>query len=182
MELWAVIPVKPFARGKSRLASLLGAPERAALNRRLFGRVLEAVLGVFRPERIAVVTGDKLLLALIRGQGLHALEDSGAGLNAALGIACRHVIGCGGDAIAVLPSDLPTVTSADIATLSAALGPAPSCVIAPDEQEQGTNALVLAPPDHDFFRFGPEQLSGPSGGRQTARHGSAHPAPAGARP
>ena len=27
-------------------------------------------------------------------------------------------------------------------------------MIAPDQQEQGTNALALAPPDADFFRFG----------------------------
>ena len=31
-------------------------------------------------------------------------------------------------------------------------------VIAPDQQEQGTNALALAPPDPDFFRFGPDSF------------------------
>ena len=53
MECWAIIPVKPFRAGKSRLAGLLGAEDRAALNRRLFGRVLNATLGTFQPERIA---------------------------------------------------------------------------------------------------------------------------------
>jgi 2-phospho-L-lactate guanylyltransferase len=158
MNCWAIIPVKAFALGKSRLAAVLGSEQRAALNRRLFGRVLEAALGVFRAERVAVVTGDALLLALVRGQGLHGLEDKGEGLNAALGLGCRHAIECGADAIAVLSSDLPMVASADVAGLTGALGEAPSCVIAPDEQEEGTNALALTPPDADFFRFGPDSF------------------------
>jgi len=125
MDLWAIIPVKPFAQGKSRLAGVLGAAERAALNRRLFGRVLDATLVTFRPERVVVVTGDALLLALVRGQGLHALQDTDGGLNAALGFACRYAVERGAPAIAVVPSDLPTVTAGDVAALAAALGPAP---------------------------------------------------------
>jgi 2-phospho-L-lactate guanylyltransferase len=155
MDIWAIIPVKPFAQGKSRLSAVLGAAERAALNRRLFGRVLDAMLVRFRPERVVVVTGDALLLAFVRDRGLHALEDSDGGLNAALGFACRYAVERGASAIAVVPSDLPTVTAGDVAALAAALGPAPCCVIAPDEQEQGTNALALTPPDPGFFRYGP---------------------------
>jgi 2-phospho-L-lactate guanylyltransferase len=157
-KFWAIIPVKPFRAGKSRLAALLGTDERAALNRRLFGRVLDKALGTFRPDRIAVVTGDTLLLALMRGQGLHGLEDAGGGLNAALGLACRYAAERGARAVAMLPSDLPYITADDVTALAAAPGPGPCCVIAPDEQEQGTNALVLSPPDADFFRFGPESF------------------------
>ena len=35
---------------------------------------------------------------------------------------------------------------------------APACTIAPDEQEQGTNALALTPPAADFFKFGPDSF------------------------
>ena len=45
----------------------------------------------------------------MRGQGLHALQDIGGGLNAALGLACRYATARGARAIAVLPSDLPKV-------------------------------------------------------------------------
>ena len=38
---WAIIPVKSLSHGKSRLSAVLGAEQRAALNRRLFGRVLD---------------------------------------------------------------------------------------------------------------------------------------------
>jgi 2-phospho-L-lactate guanylyltransferase len=158
MDCWAIIPVKPLRAGKSRLAAVLGADQRAALNKHLFGRVLDATLNTFRPERIVVVTADTLLLPLMRGQELHALEDVGDGLNAALGLGCRYAAERGARSIVVLPSDLPTVTSDDVRALVAALGPGPRCVIAPDEQEQGTNALALAPPDPDFFRFGPDSF------------------------
>ena len=158
MDCWAIIPVKPLRAGKSRLAAVLGAEQRAALNKHLFGRVLDATLGTFRPERIVVVTADTLLLPLMRGQHLHALEDTGAGLNAALSLGSRYAAERGARSIVVLPSDLPTITSDDVKALVAALGPGPRCVIAPDEQEQGTNALALAPPDPDFFRFGPDSF------------------------
>jgi 2-phospho-L-lactate guanylyltransferase len=158
MDCWAIIPVKPFRTGKSRLAGLLGADDRAALNRRLFGRVLTATLGAFTPDRVAVVTGDEMLLSFMRGQGLHALPDEGGGLNAALGLGTRYAIEHGARAIAILPSDLPGLTTDDVKALVAACGRAPCCVIAPDDQEQGTNALALAPPQADFFRFGPESF------------------------
>jgi 2-phospho-L-lactate guanylyltransferase len=154
MDCWAIIPVKPLGAGKSRLAAVLGTEQRAALNKHLFGRVLQATLGAFKAERIAVVTADALLLPLMRGQGLHALKDPGGGLNAALSLACRYAADRGARAVVVLPSDLPKVTADDVKAVVASLGPGPGCVIAPDQQEQGTNALALAPSDPDFFHFG----------------------------
>jgi 2-phospho-L-lactate guanylyltransferase len=155
MDCWAIIPAKPFRAGKSRLAALLGVEQRAALNRQLFGRVLDAVLGRFPHDRVVVVSTDAPLLAMMRGLGMHALEEAGGGLNAALGLACRHAAERGARAVAMLPSDLPMVAAADVAALVAALSHAPSCVIAPDDQEDGTNALALLPPAADFFQFGP---------------------------
>jgi 2-phospho-L-lactate guanylyltransferase len=158
VDCWAIIPVKPLGAGKSRLAAVLGVEQRAALNKHLFGRVLDATLGVFKPERVVVVTADTLLLSLMRGQGVHALQDIGGGLNAALGLGCRYSADRGARAVAVLPSDLPKVTADDIKALVTALGSGPGCVIAPDQQEQGTNALLLAPPQPEFFRFGMESF------------------------
>jgi 2-phospho-L-lactate/phosphoenolpyruvate guanylyltransferase len=155
MDCWAIIPAKPFHSGKSRLASLLGVDERAALNRRLFGRVLDAALGTFPAHRILVVTKDSLLLALMRGQGLHALEDADDGLSPALVLGCRHAMERGARSVVVMASDLPHVTTGDVAALRSAAGDAPGCVIAPDEPEQSTNALALTSLDPDFFQFGP---------------------------
>ena len=47
MDLWTIIPVKPFGLGKSRLAPVLSAPERAALNRAMFEHVLRTAIAAF---------------------------------------------------------------------------------------------------------------------------------------
>jgi 2-phospho-L-lactate guanylyltransferase len=158
MDCWAIIPVKAFALGKSRLAPVLGGEPRTALNRALFGGVLDAALGVFRPDRIIVVTSDAALPGMLRGKDIHTVADPPGGLNAALGVACRHAIDRAARAIVVLASDLPLVAPGDVAALVAALDGEPRCVIAPDRHDKGTNALALAPPTADFFRFGPDSF------------------------
>ena len=40
MSLWAIVPVKPLRRGKSRLAGALTEEERATLNQELLQRKL----------------------------------------------------------------------------------------------------------------------------------------------
>ena len=159
MECWAIIPVKPLRAGKSRLAAVTGRGAARRAQRTLFGRVLTATLGMFKPERIAVVTSRRVAAARwCAARGFTALQDPGGGLNAALGLACRYAADRGARAVVVLPSDLPNVTADDVKALVATLGSGPGCVIAPDQQEEGTNALALAPPHADFFRFGPDSF------------------------
>ncbi len=157
-DLWAIIPVKPFALGKSRLAAVLDDQARAALSRHLFDHVFGTAIAVLGAERVAVVTSDAGLSATVESRGACGVVDPGE-LNAALGRACQFAMERGAPAIMVLPSDLPFLSADDIAALASALAPAPSVVIAPDAAEQATNALVLSPPDPDFFRFGPSSFA-----------------------
>ena len=159
MAPWAIIPVKPFAQGKSRLAGVLAPAEREALNRRLFERVFHAALDVIPPDRIAVVTSEAALLAEVARRGAHGVAENAPGdLNAALALACRHAGRRGADAILVLPADLPGIAGADVAAMREAIGSPPCCAIAPDAAGHGTNALALAPPDADLFRLGPQSF------------------------
>jgi 2-phospho-L-lactate guanylyltransferase len=157
-DLWAVIPVKPFELGKSRLAGMLDAPSRTALNRKLFDHVFGMAVAGLGANRVAVVTSDPALSAVVDTRGALGVVNAGD-LNAALAHACRLVIARGAQAIMVLPSDLPFVSRGDIAALDSALTSAPGLVIAPDASEQATNALVLSPPDPDFFHFGPSSFA-----------------------
>jgi 2-phospho-L-lactate guanylyltransferase len=157
-DLWAIIPVKPFTLGKSRLAAVLDDQARATLSRRLFNHVFATAIAVLGAGRVAVVTSDAGLSAAIEARGAYGVIDPGE-LNAALGRACRFAMERGAPAIMVLPSDLPFLSEDDITALVSALAPAPSVVIAPDAAEQATNALVLSPPDSDFFRFGPSSFA-----------------------
>ena len=43
MSLWAIVPVKPLRRGKSRLAGALTEEERANLNQELLERTLRTL-------------------------------------------------------------------------------------------------------------------------------------------
>jgi len=45
MSHWTIVPVRGLATGKSRLAGLLGAQERRALNAMLLERALDAIEG-----------------------------------------------------------------------------------------------------------------------------------------
>ena len=159
MNLWAIIPAKPLHLGKTRLAGVLGTGERTALNRRLFQHVFETALAVLPPERVAVVTTDAALLALASAHKAHAVqENETSDLNTALRDATRCALAHNADAVLILPGDLPLLTADDIFALQNAIGPKPSCVIAPDAAGIGTNALALAPPYPDFFHFGPESF------------------------
>jgi 2-phospho-L-lactate/phosphoenolpyruvate guanylyltransferase len=160
MSIWAIIPAKPFALGKSRLSTILSLSEREALNRILFGRVFNSARQTLGAERTIVVTADTDLAAQIKQWSSHAvLEITSGDLNAALAQASRYATERGASAILVLPSDLVDITTEDVAALRNALGPPPSCTIAPDTSGQGTNALALAPPTADFFRFGPRSFA-----------------------
>ena len=63
MTTWAIVPVKPLRRAKSRLGSVLGAEERLALSREMLNRVLEALVRVAEIERTLLVSRDSEAMA-----------------------------------------------------------------------------------------------------------------------
>lgn len=160
MAAWAIIPVKPFPVGKSRLADTLDVSARAALNRRMFERVFRVVSQALGAERIVVVGADRSLLAEVQRLKAHAVQEpEPGGLNRALALAGRFAAAHGAQTVIVLPGDLPEIAGGDIAALLQALGPPPCCAIAPDASDLGTNALALAPPAENVFRFGPQSFA-----------------------
>ncbi|MCX6071481.1 MAG: hypothetical protein NTU91_11600 [Chloroflexi bacterium] len=58
MSLWAVVPVKPLDRAKSRLASALAPEERASLVQSLLERTVGILRQVPAVTEILVVTRD----------------------------------------------------------------------------------------------------------------------------
>ena len=156
MTLFAILPVKPLAAGKSRLAEILSDAERAALNRRLATHAIGVAAAALGGGRTMVISRDAEALDIARRSGAIALhERDDAGLNAALDRAREAAVRRGADQVLVLPVDLPLLEPADIATMIAAAGESPAVAIAPDHDEDGTNALLLAPPAVLPFAFGP---------------------------
>jgi len=149
MKIWAVIPAKPAAEGKSRLAGVLDHGQRIQLNRFLFRRTLGIVCAVLPPERVLVISRDPALLGIAAAVGAHALTEQGDELNQALHQAADFPRLTGG--LLAISTDLPDLTPDDLHALLAA--PA-EVTIAPDRAGQGTNALLTSPAACIPYRFG----------------------------
>jgi 2-phospho-L-lactate guanylyltransferase len=156
MMLWAIVPVKPLQRAKSRLAGVLNRDQRAELSRRMLMKTLDVLADIPEVEQSLVISRDSKALALARKHRARTLTERGAAeLNRALVRATVVARQYGVSAVLVLPADLPLLAREDVQTLIAhALHP-PVVAIAPDRHQQGTNALLIAPPGLIEYEFGP---------------------------
>lgn len=152
--VWAVIPVKPFAEAKRRLAGVLPEAARRDLARAMFADVLAAVTATPGLAGVVVVTREGEAAALARAAGALALhEDAAEGQSAAVGRAAAALEGQNATLLTV-PGDLPLLAAEDVGTLLAAHGDACGLTMVPARDGDGTNAMVLAPPRALPFRFG----------------------------
>ncbi len=150
----AIVPVKPLAESKSRLAGVLNENERAELSRRLLERTLLKLTRARGIARVVVISRDENVLKIARKFGAFGILETNANLNDALEQARRVCIANGARALLIVPADLPKLRVRDIEKMIALGEPAPRIVIAPAARDGGTNALLLNPA-HDFvFQFG----------------------------
>lgn len=155
MTLWAIVPVKPLRRGKSRLAGTLSEDERTALNRTLLQNTLQTFSDLKEVEEVLVISRDPHALTIARNYGARTVrEDGQPGLNTALQRATvvAQIYATGG--VLVLPADLPLITREDVLTLVERACDPPVVVIAPDRHEKGTNALLISPTGLIEYDFG----------------------------
>jgi 2-phospho-L-lactate guanylyltransferase len=159
MTLWAIVPVKPLKRGKSRLAGALSEIERVELNRLLLERTLRTLIELKEVEEVLVVSRDSSVLAIARDLGARTVQEDGAPtLNTALKRATVVAQVYASRGVLVIPADLPLVTSDDILTLLERATNPPVIVIAPDRHQKGTNALLLSPADIIEYDFGQDSF------------------------
>jgi 2-phospho-L-lactate guanylyltransferase len=179
MKLHAIVPVKDLPQAKSRLHPALAPDQRQNLVRDMLTRVIrtlracriapcsagsatpcaEAVAwAVNAPQatlhEIWVVSRDPDVLDLAAHLGARPLNETGYTLNTALEQARSAARAAGADAVLVIPADVPLVSCADITALAGALADGADLVIAPDDAEQGTNALGVWLSTDFRFRFG----------------------------
>jgi 2-phospho-L-lactate guanylyltransferase len=156
MALWAIVPVKPLRRGKSRLSGVLSPEERNDLNRRLLTHTLETLSAIPDIEQILVISRDQAALSLAREHGARTVLENGAPeLNVALARATIVVKNYATRGLLIVPADLPLISPEDVnAMLEIAVDP-PVVVLAPDHRRQGTNALLVCPVGLIEYDFGP---------------------------
>jgi len=156
MTFWAIVPVKPLQRGKSRLAEVLTQEERLDLNRRLLAHTMDTLTAIPDIEHILVVSRDQAALSLAREYGARTVQEHGAPqLNIALARATIVARTYATRGVLILPADLPLITPEDIQTLLSRAVDPPVVVIAPDRHRQGTNALLVCPAGVIEYEFGP---------------------------
>lgn len=159
MSLWAIVPVKPLRRSKSRLAPRLTPDQRALLSESMLRHTLDVVRQVARIDKVLVVSRDPRALALARRHGARTISEPARGqLNRALTRATALAHDFGADAVLVLPADLPLLEVDDVELLLQSLPPPPAVVLSPDHRGDGTNALLLSPPGLIEYEFGPQSF------------------------
>jgi len=155
MTLWAIVPVKPLRRGKSRLAGTLTEDERTELNRALLQHTLETLSEVKEVDGVLVVSRDPNALTIARNHGARTVQEDGQPqLNTALKRATVVAQVYATRGVLVLPADLPLISRDDVLALIKLATQPPVVVIAPDRHGKGTNALLISPPGLIEYDFG----------------------------
>ncbi len=146
MTLWAIVPVKPLRRGKSRLANVLSHEERTDLNRHLLENTLDTLNKIPEIEQVLVVSRDSEALAMARDLGARTVQENRkSDLNIALARATIVAKTYATRGVLILPVDLPLITSEDIRAMLEKVKNPPVVVVAPDRCSNGTNALLVCP-------------------------------------
>lgn len=165
MTTWAIIPVKPLHDSKRRLAHLLSPAERADLILSFLDELLAVLNETPGIDRVLVVSSDRSVLALAEKYGAAVLvEAEPLGLNAAASLGATYALEWGATAALFLPADLPFARMEDIEQMLRPLTTdhqplttdhRPLLALTGDEDEEGTNALLLAPLGDFTFHYGP---------------------------
>jgi 2-phospho-L-lactate/phosphoenolpyruvate guanylyltransferase len=163
MRIVALVPFKALNQAKSRLAGALPPAGRRALARWMGVVVVEALRESGVVDRIGLVGADPVLAGRWRADPqVVAVRAAGLSLNRDLETGRRWAQRQGAEVLLVALGDLPLLTGSSVREVVALAG-APShaqmVVIAPDRRKDGTNLLLMAPPDLLAFAYGRHSLA-----------------------
>ena len=159
-RVWAVVVARVGDGAKSRLSAVLEPAERTWLARAM----LADVLGVCLDSRdvldgsLAVVDEEGRDVAARYTSAL--LDDPARGdMNAAVRAGVSAAQAQGATSVLVLPGDIPSIAASDVRQIVGLAGMAPrAVVVAASRDGQGTNALLLRPPNVIAPSFGPPSV------------------------
>jgi 2-phospho-L-lactate guanylyltransferase len=157
MKTVAVLPVKRFSSAKRRLGMGLADGTRRALAEAMVTDVLIALRRAKRVDEVLVVSGEPAAVALASGYDAAAVindpDDAGHSAAALRGVAAAMERGA--TRVLLVPGDCPALDPAEVDALLDRPDGAPHVVVVPDRHGEGTNALLLTPPDVMEPAFGP---------------------------
>ncbi len=159
MTLWAIVPVKPLRRGKSRLAGVLTEEERLDLNSQLLIHTVDTLKEIPEIEHVLVVSRDQAALSLARAHGARTVQENGAPeLNVALTRATIVAKRYATRGVLIIPSDLPMISKEDVYAMLELVKDPPVVIVVPDRKKEGTNALLVCPVGLIEYDYGPDSF------------------------
>jgi 2-phospho-L-lactate/phosphoenolpyruvate guanylyltransferase len=160
LKVFAIVPVKNFERGKSRLQSLLTVEERIKLSELFLDLTLKTLTKTCVISQVVIVSSDKRAEEIVKKYDAIFLgEKKDQGVNAAVALADTYISEYIVDASIVIPQDLPLLLPEDIERICKAAQSHERClVICPSVRFDGSNALLRRPPsllktsyEHDSY-------------------------------
>ncbi|MGY5046710.1 2-phospho-L-lactate guanylyltransferase [Streptomyces sp. 900105755] len=157
MQWTLVIPLKPLARAKSRLADTAADGVRPSLALAFAQDTVAAALACESVKDVAVVTDDTLAGRELSALGARIVPDTPAGgLNAALRHGAATVRAARPESpVAALNADLPAVRPLELARVLDAATEFPRAFL-PDAAAIGTTLLAAVPGEELAPAFGPD--------------------------
>src|SRR5277367_6028279 len=114
MSTWALVPIKPRALCKTRLASVLSPQRRLGLVRSLLRHVLSTLRATPGIDRIVLISSERDGVADDVG-----MVQGGQDLNSCLESGIDHAVAAGASAVLIIPADLPLLCVRDVQQLMA---------------------------------------------------------------
>ncbi len=161
--VWALLPLKDFVNAKQRLSGVLAAHER----RHLFHTMVEDVLDVLAAhpliENTVIVSDDPSAELLADRYQLSywsetslSLAPAAQGLSAVVDAAAEKLAQQGVASMLVVHGDLPLLNAGDIQLLIERhqQQTSPALTIAPDAVNDGSNCVLVTPPNSIQFQYG----------------------------
>jgi 2-phospho-L-lactate/phosphoenolpyruvate guanylyltransferase len=147
LKIFAIVPVKNFERGKSRLASMLDVVKRVKLCELLLDDTLTTLHNAYAISEVIVVSNDRRAHGISDKHGARFLkEHEEGGVNKAVAIADSYCNKAGADATIVIPQDLPLLVPDDINMIcESAKDYNKYMAICPSLRYDGSNALLRRP-------------------------------------
>ena len=154
--MWVVIPVKNLDSCKSRLAHALPDHARTALMGALLSDLLTMLQNTAEIKGVAVVTRCLKAGDLARTHGAVVLSlDEDRCLNSGVAAAVHELTARQINKLLILHADLPLINPADIASIiQQHLASSVDVSLVPDDQQNGTNAMLLRLPTRMQFYYG----------------------------
>jgi 2-phospho-L-lactate guanylyltransferase len=150
----AILPAKQFDDAKQRLAPTFQLGRRRALVEAMFSDALLAVRRVPSIDQILVVTSDSTASQIAAGHETIVVDDTTSSHSEAAQLGIRRALAMGATRALVVPGDCPLLDPDELERLIARPVPERSVLIVPDRHGEGTNALLLTPPNAMAPAFG----------------------------